>query len=157
MIVLLTWFYITGFIFLMGGEMNAIIEAASPEGKGAARARRARRPAQERAAERDAGGRGGQRGRGGPGEGRHPAGGTRTPMKSHGRFPRWLRRLLIASGIVVALVVIIRLVLDPVATHFTRKALREAEGIRGDFHSVHVTVFPPGYQIRRIKLVEHPG
>jgi membrane protein len=32
-IVLLTWFYITGFIFLMGGEMNAIIEHASPEGK----------------------------------------------------------------------------------------------------------------------------
>jgi membrane protein len=32
-IVLLTWFYITGFIFLMGGEMNAIIEDASPEGK----------------------------------------------------------------------------------------------------------------------------
>ena len=32
-IVLLTWFYITGFIFLMGGEMNAIVEAASPEGK----------------------------------------------------------------------------------------------------------------------------
>ena len=32
-IVLLTWFYITGFIFLMGGEINAIIEAAAPEGK----------------------------------------------------------------------------------------------------------------------------
>ena len=32
-IVMLTWFYITGFIFLMGGEMNAIIESASPEGK----------------------------------------------------------------------------------------------------------------------------
>lgn len=32
-IVLLTWFYITGFIFLMGGEMNAIIESVSPEGK----------------------------------------------------------------------------------------------------------------------------
>src|SRR6478736_4272978 len=32
-IVLLTWFYISGFIFLMGGEMNAIIEHASPEGK----------------------------------------------------------------------------------------------------------------------------
>jgi membrane protein len=32
-IVLLTWFYITGFIFLMGGEMNAIIEAAAPDGK----------------------------------------------------------------------------------------------------------------------------
>jgi len=32
-IVLLTWFYISGFIFLMGGEINAIIEHASPEGK----------------------------------------------------------------------------------------------------------------------------
>ena len=32
-IVLLTWFYISGFIFMMGGEMNAIIEHASPEGK----------------------------------------------------------------------------------------------------------------------------
>ena len=32
-IVLMTWFYISGFIFLMGGEMNAIIEAASSEGK----------------------------------------------------------------------------------------------------------------------------
>jgi membrane protein len=34
-IVLLTWFYISGFIFLMGGEMNAIIEHAAPEGKDA--------------------------------------------------------------------------------------------------------------------------
>jgi len=32
-IVLLTWFYITGFILLMGGEINAIIEDASPDGK----------------------------------------------------------------------------------------------------------------------------
>jgi membrane protein len=32
-IVLLTWFYISGFIFLMGGEMNAIIEHAAPDGK----------------------------------------------------------------------------------------------------------------------------
>jgi membrane protein len=32
-IVLLTWFYITAFILLMGGEMNAIIEDASPDGK----------------------------------------------------------------------------------------------------------------------------
>ena len=34
-IVLLTWLYISGFIFLMGGEMNAIIEHAAPEGKDA--------------------------------------------------------------------------------------------------------------------------
>jgi len=32
-IVLLTWFYISGFVFLMGGEMNAIIEHAAPDGK----------------------------------------------------------------------------------------------------------------------------
>ena len=32
-IVLMTWFYLTGFILLMGGEMNAIIENASPDGK----------------------------------------------------------------------------------------------------------------------------
>ena len=32
-IVMLTWFYISGFIFLMGGEINAIIESVAPEGK----------------------------------------------------------------------------------------------------------------------------
>jgi membrane protein len=32
-IVLMTWLYITGFILLMGGEINAIIEHSSPEGK----------------------------------------------------------------------------------------------------------------------------
>ena len=77
-------------------------------------------------------------------------------MRSRGRLPRWARRLLTAGAIVVGLVAIVRLLLDPVAAHFTRKALRDADGIRGDFHSVHVTVFPPGYQIRRIKIVEHP-
>ena len=34
-IVLMTWFYISGFIFLLGGEINAILEAASDEGKAA--------------------------------------------------------------------------------------------------------------------------
>lgn len=32
-IVLMFWFYISGFIFLMGGEVNAILEHASPHGK----------------------------------------------------------------------------------------------------------------------------
>ena len=73
------------------------------------------------------------------------------------KVPRWLRRLVIASAIVVGVVVAIRLVLDPVATHFTRKALNDADGIRGDFHSVHVTVIPPGYEIIRLKIVEHPA
>ena len=51
MIVLLTWFYISGFIFLMGGEMNAIIEHASPDGKDSgARAPGEAPPPPERAA-----------------------------------------------------------------------------------------------------------
>jgi membrane protein len=32
-IVLMLWFYITGFIFIMGGEINSILEHASVEGK----------------------------------------------------------------------------------------------------------------------------
>jgi membrane protein len=32
-IILLTWFYISGLLFIMGGEINAILEHASPEGK----------------------------------------------------------------------------------------------------------------------------
>jgi membrane protein len=32
-IILMTWFYISGFIFLIGGEINAILEHASVEGK----------------------------------------------------------------------------------------------------------------------------
>ena len=62
-IVLLTWFYISGFIFLMGGEINAIIESASPDGKASgARAPGRGAAAPRRAPERRAGGRGGQGG-----------------------------------------------------------------------------------------------
>ncbi|MFL5305447.1 MAG: YihY/virulence factor BrkB family protein [Polyangia bacterium] len=32
-IVLMTWLYISGFVFLMGGEINAILEDHNPEGK----------------------------------------------------------------------------------------------------------------------------
>ena len=71
-------------------------------------------------------------------------------------LPRWARRLLIAAGVVVAVVALVRLLLDPLATHYTRKALNDGEGIRGDFYSVHVTVLPPGYTIHRLKVVEHP-
>ena len=33
MIVLMTWFYISGFVFILGGELNALLEHASAEGK----------------------------------------------------------------------------------------------------------------------------
>lgn len=74
-----------------------------------------------------------------------------------GRRSAWPRRLLIAGAILVALVVVIRIVLDPIAAHFTHKALNEAEGIRGDFDSVHVSVLPPGYEIRELSIIEEPG
>jgi membrane protein len=32
-VVLMTWLYLSGFIFLLGGEINAVIEHASPDGK----------------------------------------------------------------------------------------------------------------------------
>jgi membrane protein len=49
-VVLFTWFYITGFVFLMGGEANAIIEHHSAEGKaqGARAAGEAPPPPEER-------------------------------------------------------------------------------------------------------------
>jgi hypothetical protein len=142
-IVLLTWFYISGFIFLMGGEMNAIIEHASPEGKTAARARRARRRRPRASA----------RARFRPArptarrprrvEGRHPAGGTGGASMNRGSLPRWLRRLVIASAIVVGVVVAIRLLLDPVATHFTRKALNDAEASAATFTASTSRCFRP--------------
>src|SRR5512141_1589995 len=70
---------------------------------------------------------------------------------------RWPRRLLIALGIAVALVIVIRLVLDPIASHYTRKELNASAGISGDFSRVHVTVLPPGYEIERLKIVEAEG
>src|SRR6185312_3999590 len=38
--------------------------------------------------------------------------------------------------------------------HYTRKELNASESLRGDFQSVHVTVFPPGYEIHRLKIDE---
>ena len=70
---------------------------------------------------------------------------------------RWPRRLLIAFGVIVALVIVIRIVLDPVAAYATRKGLAKMEGFRGDFDHVHVTLFGPGYTISRLKLIEDPG
>jgi hypothetical protein len=71
------------------------------------------------------------------------------------RAARWV---LIAGAVVAALAVIVRLVLDPIATHVTRQGLARMEGMRGNFERVHVTLFSPGYSITRLKLVpEHGG
>ena len=70
---------------------------------------------------------------------------------------RWPRRLSIALGIVVCVVVIVRLVLDPLAAYATRKSLSKMDGLQGDFDRVHVTLFGPGYTITRLKLIQDPG
>jgi hypothetical protein len=68
---------------------------------------------------------------------------------------RWPRRLLITLGVLVALVIVIRLLLDPLAAHYTRKELNAAPSVSGDFSRVHVTVLPPGYAIVLESLEEH--
>lgn len=76
---------------------------------------------------------------------------------AYSEWPRWARRVAVAALVVVALAVIVRLVLDPIATHFTRRSLSQMEGMRGDFDQVHVTLFGPGYTITRLKLIQDPG
>ncbi|MFL5305118.1 MAG: DUF748 domain-containing protein [Polyangia bacterium] len=55
---------------------------------------------------------------------------------------------------ILAIVVVIRLILDPIAAHYTRKGLNSSETMRGDFDHLHVTVFPPGYEIHQLKIDE---
>ena len=71
--------------------------------------------------------------------------------------PRWLYWIAIVLVIFAALAVVIRVIVDPIATHYTRKGLKEAKGITVDFQRVHVTLLPPGYEIRRFKMREGAG
>jgi hypothetical protein len=64
---------------------------------------------------------------------------------------------LVILGILVALIVVLRLILDPLASHETRAALNQLDGFKGDFQRVHVTVFGPGYDITHLKLIAVPA
>jgi hypothetical protein len=70
------------------------------------------------------------------------------------RRHKLLRRIAVVLAVLVGLAVLIRVIVDPIATHYTRQGLSEAEGISADFQRVHVTLAPPGYEIRRLKLRE---
>jgi hypothetical protein len=72
------------------------------------------------------------------------------------RRRHWARPALIGLGVLVAVVVLVRVLLDPIATRVTRKGLDDLKGFRGDFERVHVTLFGPGYTITRLKLTEEP-
>jgi hypothetical protein len=67
---------------------------------------------------------------------------------------RRARSGLVVVGVVAGLVALIRLLLDPIAAHHTRLGLDRSDSTRGDFDRVHVSVFPPGCEIRRLKIVE---
>jgi hypothetical protein len=62
---------------------------------------------------------------------------------------------VVASFLAIAIVV--RLVLDPMASHEVRKALDGLDGYVGDFERVHVTVRGPGFEIWRFKLAKARG
>src|SRR5688572_8738190 len=74
-----------------------------------------------------------------------------------GRRRAWPRRTLIVLLVLLVLAVVVRVVLDPIAEHYTREALAGAKGMESKFESVHVTVFPPGYEIHGLQVVEKPG
>jgi len=73
------------------------------------------------------------------------------------RRTKYARRLLAFLIVLAALAVIIRVILDPVATHFTRRQLDELSGYRGELERVHVTLFPPGYTVTHLKLWQDPN
>jgi hypothetical protein len=69
--------------------------------------------------------------------------------------PRLERRLglgFIWLAILLALMIAIRLLLDPIAEWQTRKALAGLEGYAGRFRHVHVTLFDPGVEITDLAL-----
>lgn len=71
--------------------------------------------------------------------------------------PGWPRRALFALGLLLVLAVVVRVLLDPIAAHFTRRGLSKSVAMSSDFQSVHVTLFPPSYDIRRLKIIESRG
>jgi hypothetical protein len=87
------------------------------------------------------------------------AAGTTNPRSGHrpARSRRTLRRTLIALASVAVLLIVVRLVLDPVAAHFTRKALADLDGFQATFSTVHVGVLPPSYEIHDFKVIEEPA
>lgn len=93
----------------------------------------------------------------------HKAGGARDHRARGGgslrrgwrRLPKPVRVLAVVAAVLVLLVIVLRLVLDPIASWQTRKALGRLPDHEGDFRRVHVTLLPPGYEITGLKLTPH--
>src|SRR6266540_5137317 len=70
------------------------------------------------------------------------------------RRSKGLRVLLWIVAAFLAIAIVVRLVLDPVASYEMRKALNGLDGYVADFERVHVTLFGPGFEVWRFKLAE---
>jgi hypothetical protein len=75
----------------------------------------------------------------------------------HGRKPSHrLRNLVIVLLALAAVIIVGRLVLDPLAARLTRSALKKLDGFTATFTDVHVAVLPPSFTITNFKLIEEP-
>jgi hypothetical protein len=63
----------------------------------------------------------------------------------------------VTLAICVALLVIIRLILDPIAAHYAREKLDGGEGFRADFSRLHISIIPPAIELANLKVIEDPG
>ena len=59
------------------------------------------------------------------------------------------------AAVLLLLLIVLRLVLDPIASWQTRKALGRLPDHDGDFRRVHVTLLSPGYEITGLDLTPH--
>jgi hypothetical protein len=65
--------------------------------------------------------------------------------------------LFTVVAVILALIVLVRLVADPLATHLARRGLQDLDGFRGTLDRVHLRFLPPSAEVTRLKLIEHPG
>lgn len=68
---------------------------------------------------------------------------------------RWKTLLLVAAALLL-LAVAVRLALNPIAAHFTQKALDSQPGYRGTFQRVSVSIFALRYRIAGLEIDEAP-
>jgi hypothetical protein len=71
-----------------------------------------------------------------------------------GKAPRLRRRWPWVLGAVVAAIVLVRLLADPLAVLATRRALARVDGFRGTVAHVHIGFFPPVTVVEGLKLAE---
>jgi len=78
------------------------------------------------------------------------------PHSSNPPKPIYVRWWFWLPLVLVALVLIAAAIASPIASHYTRKALGELEGHRGDFSRVTFNLFTLTYTIHDLSIVEDP-